>query len=157
MNKVDLAEAISEKTGITKKQAEDAIDSMLDIITEKLQQDEEITLTGFGAFSARTRKGRIGVNPRNPSEKIEIPSVTVPKFKAGKNLKEALKNGSTPVLAEPEAPAEEAPAEETPVKEEAPAESEAPTPEVPAEPAETPAESAEEKKPAGGDSFKSVE
>ena len=63
-----------------------------DTIVEKLKQGQEVTLTGFGAFSARTRKGRIGVNPRNISEKIEIPPVKVAKFKAGKNLKEALKH-----------------------------------------------------------------
>jgi len=49
-------------------------------------------LTGFGAFSARTRKGRIGVNPRNIEEKITIPPVKVAKFKAGKNLKDSLKS-----------------------------------------------------------------
>ena len=48
-------------------------------------------VAGFGTFSARERKGRIGVNPQNPSEKIQIPEVRVPKFKAGKNLKDALK------------------------------------------------------------------
>ncbi|MEK7072789.1 MAG: HU family DNA-binding protein, partial [Patescibacteria group bacterium] len=58
--------------------------------------------TGFGAFSARKRKGREGINPRNPSEKITIPSVVVAKFKAGKNLKEALKAPHSEVKAEPE-------------------------------------------------------
>jgi DNA-binding protein HU-beta len=92
MNKAELVEVISEKAGLPKKEVEDVIDSMTDTIVNKLKAGEEVTLTGFGAFSARTRKGRIGVNPRNPSEKIEIPSVVVPKFKAGKNLKEALKS-----------------------------------------------------------------
>jgi len=92
MNKADLIDAISQKVGISKKEAEEAIDCITDTITTKIKSGEEVTITGFGAFSARTRKGRVGVNPRNPSEKIEIPSVTVPKFKAGKNLKEALKS-----------------------------------------------------------------
>ena len=92
MNKAELIEAISEKVGISKKETEDAIDFMLETITNKIKSGDEVTLTGFGAFSARTRKGRVGVNPRNPQEKIDIPSVTVPKFKAGKNLKEALKS-----------------------------------------------------------------
>lgn len=91
MNKAELIEAISEKVGVSKKEVEDIIDSLTETITAKLKESQEVTLTGFGAFSARTRKGRIGVNPRNPSEKIDIPSVVVPKFKAGKNLKEALK------------------------------------------------------------------
>ncbi|OGY43332.1 MAG: hypothetical protein A3J62_01250 [Candidatus Buchananbacteria bacterium RIFCSPHIGHO2_02_FULL_38_8] len=92
MNKADLIDVISQKVGISKKEAEEAIDCLTNTITEKIKAGEEVTLTGFGAFSARTRKGRVGVNPRNPSEKINIPSVTVPKFKAGKNLKEALKS-----------------------------------------------------------------
>lgn len=91
MNKAGLIEVISQKVGISKKEAEEALDCLTDTITENLKQGKEVTLTGFGAFSARTRKGRVGVNPRNISEKIEIPSVTVAKFKAGKNLKEALK------------------------------------------------------------------
>jgi len=95
MNKAELIEAISEKVGVPKKEVEDVIDTMTDTIVTKLKGGDEVTLTGFGAFSARTRKGRIGVNPRNPEEKIDIPSVVVPKFKAGKNLKEALKGGGS--------------------------------------------------------------
>ena len=91
MNKAELIDVISEKVGVAKKEVEDVIDSMTDTITSKLKEGQEVTLTGFGAFSARTRKGRVGVNPRKPEEKIDIPSVVVPKFKAGKNLKEALK------------------------------------------------------------------
>ncbi|MBI4143089.1 HU family DNA-binding protein, partial [Candidatus Uhrbacteria bacterium] len=49
------------------------------------------TITGFGTFLSKERKGRVGVNPRNPTEKIQIPSVRVPKFKAGKTLKDALR------------------------------------------------------------------
>ncbi len=91
MNKAELIDVISGKVGVSKKETEDVIDTMVDTIIAKLKEGDEVTLTGFGAFSARTRKGRIGVNPRNPEEKIDIPSVVVPKFKAGKNLKEALK------------------------------------------------------------------
>ncbi|MFA6410447.1 MAG: HU family DNA-binding protein [Candidatus Buchananbacteria bacterium] len=91
MNKVELIDAISEKVGVSKKEVEDIVDTFTETVINKLKEGQEVTLTGFGAFSARTRKGRIGVNPRNPSEKIDIPSVVVPKFKAGKNLKEALK------------------------------------------------------------------
>ncbi len=92
MNKAELIDVISQKVGISKKQAEDAVDCLTSTITEKIKSGDEVTLTGFGAFSARTRKGRTGVNPRNTAEKIEIPPVKVPKFKAGKNLKEALKS-----------------------------------------------------------------
>ena len=118
MNKVELIDAISGKVGVSKRETEDIINTLIDVIVAKLKQGGEVTLTGFGAFSARTRKGRIGVNPRNPSEKIEIPSVVVPKFKAGKNLKEALKGGgsdSAKSSPAPEAPKEpEESAESTP-------------------------------------------
>jgi len=92
MNKAELIEVISEKVGISKKETENVIDTLTDTIVSKLKEGQEVTITGFGAFSARSRKGRVGVNPRNPSEKIDIPSVVVPKFKAGKNLKAALKS-----------------------------------------------------------------
>lgn len=91
MNKAHLVDVIAQKVGISKRQAEAALDCLTETITERIKTGEEVTLTGFGAFSSRVRKGRIGVNPRNISEQIEIPPVRVAKFKAGKNLKEALK------------------------------------------------------------------
>lgn len=111
MNKAELIEMLHGKVGVSKKEIEDIIDTMLDTITEKIKAGDEVTLTGFGAFSARTRKGRIGVNPRNPQEKIDIPSVVVPKFKAGKNLKEALKGGKSAPAASAVPATEPAPAE----------------------------------------------
>lgn len=92
MNKAQLAQKIAEKVGLTKKEAEEIIHAFTDIVTTTLQAGDEVNIAGFGAFSARTRAGRVGVNPQNPSEKIQIPSVIVPKFKAGKGLKDALKN-----------------------------------------------------------------
>ena len=94
MNKAKLSEVVAQKVGISKKQAEDAIDCITDTITETIKGGGEVTITGFGAFSARRRAGREGVNPRNPAEKIDIPSVVVPKFKAGKSLKDALKKNN---------------------------------------------------------------
>lgn len=91
MNKAELSEVIATKIGISKKQAEETLELITETITTTINQGGEVTLTGFGTFSARERKGRIGVNPRNPSEKITIPNVKVPKFKAGKNLKDTLK------------------------------------------------------------------
>lgn len=91
MNKAELSEVIATKIGISKKQAEETLEFITETITTTINQGGEVTLTGFGTFSARERKGRIGVNPRNPSEKITIPNVKVPKFKAGKNLKDTLK------------------------------------------------------------------
>lgn len=114
MNKSELSEKIAEQVGISKSQAEEATQAFTEITTNALKSGDEVTLTGFGTFSARRRKGREGINPRNPQEKITIPSVVVAKFKAGKNLKDALKGGvsesaeSTP---EPESTPEEAPTE----------------------------------------------
>jgi DNA-binding protein HU-beta len=92
MNKAELIDKISEKTGLAKKQTGDVIDSFENIVTETLKSGGEVTLTGFGTFMAKKRAARTGVNPQNPSEKIQIGEVTVPKFKSGKALKDALKN-----------------------------------------------------------------
>ena len=91
MNKAELSEKIASKIGITKAQAEDALNAFTQITMESIKAGGEITLTGFGTFSARARKGREGINPRNTAEKITIPTVLVVKFKAGKNLKDYLK------------------------------------------------------------------
>jgi DNA-binding protein HU-beta len=91
MNKAELALKISEKLNVAKKQAEEFIEVFEELVTKTLINDGEVTIAGFGTFSARVRRGRAGVNPQNPSEKIQIPSVKVPKFKAGKSLKDALK------------------------------------------------------------------
>lgn len=91
INKAALAQAIAEKTGVQKKEAEEMLASFVTIVINTLKQGGEVTISGFGAFSAKTRAGRVGVNPQNPNEKIQIPSVVVPKFKAGKALKDALK------------------------------------------------------------------
>lgn len=93
MNKASLIEKIATKTGVSKKQAEDMLDTMVDTIVEELKAGREVTITGFGTFLARTRHARGGVNPQKPSERIQIPEVTVAKFKTGKTLKDALKSG----------------------------------------------------------------
>lgn len=92
MNKAELALRLSEKLGTPKKSAEDIVEAFEAIITATLLQGDDVTIAGFGTFSARTRSARMGVNPRNPTEKIQVPAVRVPKFKAGKGLKDALKN-----------------------------------------------------------------
>ena len=98
MNRQELSEKIATQIGISKKQAEDALRSFEHLTIDVLKKGGEVTLAGFGTFSSRLRKSRGGVNPRKPTERIEIPTVTVPKFKAGKNLKDELKHtGTTPV------------------------------------------------------------
>lgn len=108
MNKAELISHLSEKCQLTKKQAEDVVEAFVTVVTETLQRGAEVNIAGFGAFMAKNRKGRTGVNPQNPSQKIQIPSVTVPKFKAGKGLKDALK-GKGP------APAPQVPSASEPV------------------------------------------
>ena len=106
MNKAELINVISENVGVTKKQAEDMVEMFVDTVVKTLKEGNEVNIAGFGAFSARKRAGRTGVNPQNPTEKIQIPAVIVPKFKAGKGLKDALKSGgSAPAPAAPAAPA----------------------------------------------------
>ncbi|MEK7644199.1 MAG: HU family DNA-binding protein [Patescibacteria group bacterium] len=94
MNKTALVQAIADKVGVAKKEAEGMVEAFVEIVESTLKAGGEVNIAGFGAFSAKTRAGRVGVNPQRPSEKIQIPSVTVPKFKAGKGLKDALKNRS---------------------------------------------------------------
>ena len=91
MNKAELASRMAEKLGISRKRSEETIETMTDLIIEELQRNGEVTIAGFGCFSSRTRSARMGVNPQNPTERIQIPEVRVPKFKAGKTLKDALK------------------------------------------------------------------
>jgi len=91
MNKEQLTEAVAIKAGVSKKETERVLQALEDFIIETLLQGSRVTLTGFGTFSARKRTARMGVNPQNPKERIEIPTVVVPKFKAGKKLKDSLK------------------------------------------------------------------
>lgn len=90
MNKMALVEAVSMKLGGTKKMAEDVVDTVFDSITQALAKGEEVTIAGFGAFVAKNRPARMGVNPRT-GQKISIAATTTPKFRAGKNLKDAVK------------------------------------------------------------------
>lgn len=95
VNKAELINQIADKVGVNKKQAEDMVEAFVNIVTTTLQQGNEVTIAGFGAFMAKTRAPRMGVNPQSPDQKIQIPAVTVPKFKAGKGLKDALKHTGT--------------------------------------------------------------
>jgi DNA-binding protein HU-beta len=91
MNKAGLIEKIAAEAAVTKKQADDMLESMVSIIINELKAGNEVTITGFGTFIAKTRHARGGVNPQKPTERIQIPEVKVAKFKTGKTLKDALK------------------------------------------------------------------
>jgi DNA-binding protein HU-beta len=92
MNKASLIEKIAEKTGIEKREVTHVLDSFEAVVIERLKAGDEVTLTGFGTFVAKFRSARGGVNPQKPEERIQVPAVTVPKFRAGKTLKDALKH-----------------------------------------------------------------
>lgn len=90
MNKDALVAEISMKTDLSKKDVELVIDTMTEVVTKALKEDAKVTLTGFGTFRTSKRAAREGINPQT-KEKITIPAMTVPKFTAGKALKEAVK------------------------------------------------------------------
>lgn len=91
MNKASLIERLAEKAQVNKKQATDLLEGLVEIIITELKAGQEVTITGFGTFMAKSRHARGGVNPQKPNERIQIPEVKVAKFKTGKTLKDALK------------------------------------------------------------------
>jgi len=90
MTKDQLIEAVASKCACSKKEASECIEAALDGITKALQKGDKVILTGFGAFSVSKRAARAGINPKTGA-KIQIPAMKVPKFKAGKALKDAVK------------------------------------------------------------------
>lgn len=90
MNKEQLVERVASKTGLSKRDANAALDATLEGITAALKKGEKVTLVGFGTFSVRRRKAREGRNPQT-GEKIRIPARKVPAFTAGKELKSQVK------------------------------------------------------------------
>ena len=90
VNKDALVDIISNKTDLSKKDIETVLDTMIDAITEEIRQGNKVTFTGFGAFRVSKRAAREGINPQT-KQKIQIPAMTLPKFTAGKALKEAVK------------------------------------------------------------------
>jgi DNA-binding protein HU-beta len=89
VNKVELVSAVSDKAGITKRDAEKAITALVETIEDALKTGEKVSLVGFGTFEVRDRKPRVGRNPQT-GEEIRIPASRVPSFKAGKSLKESI-------------------------------------------------------------------
>ena len=89
MNKAELAEEVSGKTGLTKKVTQNVIDTVIEAIGDTLSRGEKVTLVGFGTFQVASRKARRGVNPRT-RESINIPAKKVSKFVPGKILKEKI-------------------------------------------------------------------
>lgn len=91
MNKTDLINAVAERSELSKKDAAKAVDAVFDSVMDSLAKGEKVQIIGFGNFEVRERSARKGRNPQT-GEEIEIPASKVPAFKAGKALKEAVKN-----------------------------------------------------------------
>ena len=89
MNKADLIAAVATATGVTKADAEKSVDATFDAIMTALKDGDGVRLVGFGTFSVSERAAREGRNPRS-GEKIAIAASRLPKFSAGKGLKEAV-------------------------------------------------------------------
>ena len=90
MTKQDLIEAVAEKAGVSKAVADECLNTIIDQIGKTLSTGGEVVLTGFGKFSTSKRKARVGRNPQT-GDAIKIAASTVPKFKAGKALKDIVK------------------------------------------------------------------
>jgi DNA-binding protein HU-beta len=91
VTKQEFVDRVSQKSGLSRRDASEAVDAFLESITEALRSGEEVAFTGFGKFSVQNRAARQGVNPRNPTERVQIPASKVPKFSAGSQLKTAVK------------------------------------------------------------------
>ncbi len=90
MNKADVIARVHETLGGTKADSERAVDSVIDAIVNSLKNGEEVSIAGLGIFEAKMRAARTGRNPRT-GESIQIPAMRVPKFRAAKALKDAVK------------------------------------------------------------------
>jgi DNA-binding protein HU-beta len=90
VTKQEFIDAVAAKTGSSKRDAGEAVDAFLSTVEDALKAGDTVTFTGFGKFHTTHRAARMGVNPRNPSEKVQIKAATVPKFSAGSVLKKAV-------------------------------------------------------------------
>lgn len=90
MNKLGIVEVVNEVLGGTKASAERAVDAMIDSIVSTLKKGDEVSIAGLGIFSTKTRAARTARNPRT-GETVNVPAMRVPKFRAAKALKDAVK------------------------------------------------------------------
>lgn len=90
MNKAGLAEIVHGIVGGTKVDSERAMEAIIETITETLKKGEEVSISGLGIFSAKQRAARQARNPRT-GETVQVPAMRVPKFRASKHLKDAVK------------------------------------------------------------------
>ena len=93
MTKAELISAVAERAGLKKVEAEKAVAAFIDSVTVALKNGDKLSLVGFGTFTTAQRAERKGQNPQS-GKKINIPAATVPKFKPGKTLKEAVNSNN---------------------------------------------------------------
>jgi DNA-binding protein HU-beta len=91
MNKSELIDSLSEETAFSKKDVSRVLDSLTRIVERTLKKGEKVSITGFGSFWLSKRPARKGINP-STKERINLPEVNVPRFKAGKNLREVVRS-----------------------------------------------------------------
>ena len=89
LSKQDVINSVADATGLTKKEAGDAVDAVVNTIKNALAEGNSVGLIGFGSFEVKTRAARTGRNPQTGAE-LDIPAKNVPAFKAGKELKDAV-------------------------------------------------------------------
>lgn len=89
MNKTELIDAIAKEANLSKKDAEKAVKAFTDTVSKELKKKGKVQLIGFGTFEVAKRAARTGKNPQT-GDAIKIPAATVPKFKPGKALKDAV-------------------------------------------------------------------
>lgn len=91
MNKSELINSLSEETTFSKKDVSRVLDALTRIIERSLKKGEKVSITGFGSFWLSNRPARKGINPAT-KERINLPAVNIPRFKAGKNLRELVRS-----------------------------------------------------------------
>ena len=90
MNKSELINSLSEETTFSKKDVSRIVDSLIRVIERTLRRGDKVSITGFGTYWVSRRPARKGINP-STKERIDLPEVSVPRFKAGKHLRELIK------------------------------------------------------------------
>jgi len=91
MNKAELIAMMAQKSNMTKKDSESALNALVESITESMKKGDKVSLVGFGTFETRKRAARNGINPQT-KKAIKIPATNAPAFKAGKALKDSVNN-----------------------------------------------------------------
>jgi DNA-binding protein HU-beta len=90
VNKTEFVSKVAAQNDMSAADASRAVSTVLDVITEALKSGDEVAFAGFGKFSVSERAARTGVNPQDPSKKVQIPARTVPRFTPGAVLKQAV-------------------------------------------------------------------